>query len=322
MEAMELRQEELSRLQNFPIMFYAVIMGLGGLGAAYKALHEAFTLPSAIFQALRWLALGVFAVITVMYLAKALRHIGAVKAEFAHPIKLNFFAAFPISLFLLSVLFMDTGAFHDALFYTALVIQTFLTLYIVAFWIRHNMMIQHSNPAWFIPIVGNLIVILAARDGASALNWYYFSVGLFFWMALFTIIFYRIIFHDQLAQKFMPTLFILIAPPAMAFLDYIKMGGGFDAFAHVLLNVTIFFVLLILFMFRSFIGLKFFLSWWAFIFPTAAASIAFTKAYGLTHEQAYAWMGGGMFAILCALIVVVGWHTIKNIAQGEICVAE
>ena len=322
MEPMELKQEKISRLQNFPIMFYAVIMGLGGLGVAYKALHEAFGLPGAVFEVLRWTALVVFFAITAMYVAKALRHFGAVKAEFAHPIKLNFFAAFPISLFLLSALFMDMTAFHDALFYMALAIQTFLTLYIVAFWIRNNMMIQHSNPAWFIPIVGNLIVIVAARDVKSALYWYYFSVGLFFWMALFTIIFYRIIFHDQLAQKFMPTLFILIAPPAMAFLGYLKMGGGFDAFAHVLLGVTIFFVLLIVFMFRSFIGLKFFLSWWAFIFPTAAASIAFTKAYGLTHEVAYAWMGGGMFAMLCALVVVVAWHTLKNIARGEICVAE
>ncbi len=322
MEPMELKQENIARLQNFPIMFFAVIMGLGGLGLAYKALGEAFGLPHAVFEALRWLALGVFSAITALYVAKAVRHFGAVKAEFAHPIKINFFAAFPISLFLLAALFMDAGAFHDVLFYAALAIQTFLTLYIVAFWIRNNMMIQHSNPAWFIPIVGNLIVILAARDVAPALNWYYFSIGIFFWLALFTIIFYRIIFHDQLAQKFMPTLFILIAPPAMAFLGYLKMGGGFDAFAHVLLNITIFFVLLIFFMFRSFMGLKFFLSWWAFIFPTAAASIALTKAYGLTHGAAYAWMGCGMFAILCVLVLVVGWHTIKNIARGEICVAE
>ena len=319
---MEPRQESISRLSNFPIMFYAVTMGLGGLGVAYKALGEAFGLPEGIFQALRWTALTIFTLISVFYLAKALRHWPAVKAEFSHPIKINFFAAIPVGMFLLAVLFSDTGAFYNALFFAALVMQTFLTLYIVSFWIRKNMMIQHSNPAWCIPIVGNLIVVLAARNPHSTLCWYYFSVGLFFWLVLFTIIFYRIIFHDQLAQKFIPTLFILIAPPAMAFLDSIKMGGSLDALAHILLSLTVFFVLLIFFMAGSFFGLKFFLSWWAFTFPTAAASIAFTKAWELTGEDAYAWAGIGMFALLCILIAIVAFQTLRNMLKGQVCVAE
>ena len=125
MEAMELKQEKISRLQNFPIMFYAVVMGLGGLGVAYKAINEAFEISNTVFEALRWTVLGVFSVINLTYLTKVVSHFGAVKAEFKHPIKINFFAAFPVSLFLLAVLFMDKTAFHDALFYPALAIQTF-----------------------------------------------------------------------------------------------------------------------------------------------------------------------------------------------------
>ena len=318
---MELQQSQVSKLSNFHIMFFAIIMGLGGLSIAYRAINEAFNLPHLVFEILRYFALGVFVVITIFYIAKFIKFRDSVKKEFSHPIKLNFFAAFPISLLLLSIVFNDVPNIHDPFFCVAVVLQTFITLYIVSFWIKNNMMINHSNPAWFIPIVGNLIVILAANNKAGFL-WYYFSIGLFFWIVLFTIIFYRIIFHDQLAQKFMPTLFIMIAPPAIAFLDYIKLVGSYDAFAMILLNLTIFFTLLIFFMFKSFFGLKFFLSWWAFTFPTAAASIAFMKAYGATEESIFAYFGVGMFVILCALICIVGYHTIKGLIKGEICVVD
>ena len=40
---------------------------------------------------------------------------------------------------------------------------------------------------------------------------------------LFSIILNRIIFHNPFAAKFMPTMFILIAPPAIGFISYIKL---------------------------------------------------------------------------------------------------
>jgi tellurite resistance protein len=51
---------------------------------------------------------------------------------------------------------------------------------------------------------------------------------------LFAIILNRIIFHNQFAPKFMPTLFILIAPPAIGFISYIKLTGSLDFFAQIL----------------------------------------------------------------------------------------
>jgi tellurite resistance protein len=39
------------------------------------------------------------------------------------------------------------------------------------------------------------------------------------WAVMFTIIMNRIVFHNPLPQKLMPTLFILIAPPAVALIS-------------------------------------------------------------------------------------------------------
>lgn len=311
----------MNKISNFPIMFYAVVMGLGGLCVAYESLNKLLKLSQSVGFVLNAFISVVFAFISFIYVIKIIKFPNEVRAELNHPIKINFFAAFAISLLLLAIVFKNNASAHFGLFYTGLVAQTFMSFYVVASWINRNLEIKHSNPAWFIPIVGNLLVITAAQ-GKDFYLWFYFSFALFFYIVLFSIIFYRILFCDQLPAKFMPTLFIFIAPPSVAFIDYIKLTGNFNEFSMFLLSLAIFFGILVLFMYKNFLKLKFFLSWWAFTFPTAALCIALVKAYELTGHKGFLWGGLAAFIGLCALITSVAFYTIKSIKNNDICVAE
>lgn len=311
----------MNKISNFPIMFYAVVMGLGGLCVAYESLNKLLKFSQSVGFVLNAFTSLVFAFISFIYLIKIIKFPNEVRAELNHPIKINFFAAFAISLLLLAIVFKNNASAHFGLFYTGLVAQTFMSFYVVASWINRNLEIKHSNPAWFIPIVGNLLVITAAQ-GKDSYLWFYFSFALFFYIVLFSIIFYRILFCDQLPAKFMPTLFIFIAPPSVAFIDYIKLTGNFNEFSMFLLSLAIFFGILVLFMYKNFLKLKFFLSWWAFTFPTAALCIALIKAYELTEHKGFLWGGLAAFIGLCALIIIVAFYTIKSIKNNDICVAE
>lgn len=311
----------MNKISNFPIMFYAVVMGLGGLCVAYESLNKLLKLSQSVGFVLNAFTSVVFAFISFVYVIKIIKFPNEVRAELNHPIKINFFAAFAISLLLLAIVFKNNESAHFGLFYTGLVAQTFMSFYVVASWINRNLEIKHSNPAWFIPIVGNLLVITAAQ-GKDSYLWFYFSFALFFYIVLFSIIFYRILFCDQLPAKFMPTLFIFIAPLSVAFIDYIKLTGNFNEFSMFLLSLAIFFGILVLFMYKNFLKLKFFLSWWAFTFPTAALCIALIKAYELTGHKGFLWGGLAAFIGLCALITSVAFYTIKSIKNNDICVAE
>ena len=311
----------MNKISNFPIMFYAVVMGLGGLCVAYESLNKLLKLSQSVGFVLNAFTSLVFAFISFIYIIKIIKFPNEVRAELNHPIKINFFAAFAISLLLLAIVFKNNASAHFGLFYTGLVAQTFMSFYVVASWINRNLEIKHSNPAWFIPIVGNLLVITAAQ-GKDSYLWFYFSFALFFYIVLFSIIFYRILFCDQLPAKFMPTLFIFIAPPSVAFIDYIKLTGNFNEFSMFFFSFAIFFGLLVLFMYKNFLKLKFFLSWWAFTFPTAALCIALVKAYELTGHKGFLWGGLAAFIGLCALITSVAFYTIKSIKNNDICVAE
>lgn len=119
---------------------------------------------------------------------------------------------------------------------------------------------------------------------SKSFSFFYFAVGAFFWIILFTIFLNRVIFHDQLPQKFVPTLFILIAPTAVGFIAYYKITHQWDLFGEFLINLAYFFVFLLIFLFRSFKNLKFFISWWAFTFPIDAITIASVLAYQVSKS--------------------------------------
>jgi tellurite resistance protein len=204
------------------------------------------------------------------------------------------------------------------------ILQTYFTLRTISFWINQNLKLDHSNPAWFIPIVGNVLVPVAGAGFADInLLMYYFAIGLFFWIVLTAILINRIIFHHQLAGKFMPTLFIFIAPPAVAFIAYLKMNGmHYDMFASGLYNLAIFFTFLVLFMYKNFLNLKFFISWWAFTFPLTAATIASMLAFKLTHIVIYKYLAFFFMLMATLVIFLVAIRTLQHMLKGEICIDE
>lgn len=312
------------RIKNFPIMMFAIVMGLSGLTIVYQKAAAWLGFPAILASGLTLIVTIVFLMIAFLYLAKLFFYFEEVKLEFEHPIRINFFAAASISLVLLSIVYHEISLFvAQSLWYTGAILQTFLTFYTISFWINKNMEITHSNPAWFIPIVGNVIVPIGGFGFADReVLIYFFAVGIFFWIVLLPIIVNRIIFHHQLAQKFLPTLFILIAPPAVGVVSYIKITEQFDLFASFLYSIALFFTFLLLFMIKNFLKLQFFISWWAFTFPLAAITIASLSAFHKTHILFYSAIGMFFLIISTLVIVFVGYKTLYYISKKEICIAE
>ena len=181
--------------------------------------------------------------------------------------------------------------------------------------------IHHLNPAWFIPVVGNVLVPIAgAQLGFVELSWFFFSVGILFWLILLVIIMYRTLFHSPLAERLMPTFFILIAPPAVGFLAYVQLSGGIDAFARVLFYSGLFLTLLLTVQVGRFLRLEFFLSWWAYSFPLAAMTTATFIMYQLTQNLAFAILGWGLLSLVSLVVVYLLYRTAWAVREGQICV--
>ena len=316
--------EENNKIKFFPIMMYAIVMGMSGLTIMYQKAGLWLGFPMLIGTILMVLTTALFGIVSILYITKYLKYALAVKKEFSHPIRINFFAAVSISMLMLAVIYKEHYPTIAAMFwYPGTALHFYLTMYTISFWINNNQELDHSNPAWFIPIVGNVLVPIAGVGFASqGILMYFFTAGIFFWIILFAILLNRIIFHHQLASKFMPTMFILIAPPAVGFIAYFKMFEVIDTFAMMLFNLALFFTLLIAFMYKNFVKIKFFISWWAFVFPLAAMGISSMLMYHQTQDITLLVLSYAMVIVTTVVISIVIYQTLLHMQKGEICVQE
>lgn len=315
--------EPSPRLKSFPLSWFAMIMGMAGFTIAWSRAEHVFGLDFALSPFLLPVTATLFVLLTLTYAAKALRYPEDVLGELKHPVKLAFAPTFSISLILLSIAFLhDSPGASFWLWTVGTVLHLLATLYVLSSWIHHTKYeIAHLNPAWFIPVVGNILVPVAGMHHASAeISWFFFSLGLFFWPVLTAIIFYRLIFHGSLPERLMPTLFIFIAPPAVGFISYYNLVGGVDAFAHILYGVALFFTLLLFGQIALFARLKFFLSWWAYSFPLAAITIATVIMAKETGLALYVWLATGLLAVLTLVVAMLLTRTALAVARREICI--
>ncbi len=314
-----------NRLEHFPAAFFAMVMGLAGLTIGWE---KAQAVVGRQFLFVPWLMVAVtvlFVVIALVYIAKAVRHPAAVRAELHHPVRINFMPTMAISLVLLAIVYLHSAPDVSRWFWmTGTALQLGFTLFVVNAWMHHeHFQVHHMNPAWFIPAVGNVLVPVAGVPlGFEQLSWFFFSIGILLWPVLLTIIFYRVLFHQPLPEKLMPTLFILVAPPAVGFIAYVQLTGGLDVFGKILYFSALFFTLLLTTQATRFLRIQFYLSWWAYSFPLAAIAVASMLMAELTGLVGFLYLGFGLLTMLSGIVVILLVQTARAMRVRGICLPE
>lgn len=312
-----LEQPLLARLS---IAMFAIVMGVGGLGNAWALAHAVFGAPLVISQLLLALALIVFALLAIAHLAKLGFHFKAVVAEFAHPVRSSFFPATSVAAIVLSI---GTRVYSvelaQGLWWFGAVLHLLLAVTLIRRWITHAQDESVLTPAWFIPIVGNILVPVGGVPlGHVEISWFFFSVGLVFWLMFFSIVLHRVLFVPAMSVRSVPTLFILLAPPSIGLSAYLAFTGGFAGpLAHILYSLALFIAILLVTLLRHVSHGPFFMSWWAMTFPVdgwAGATLAYAHAQPSGYARAIA-----VFALASASLVVllIAGRTAFYMASGK-----
>lgn len=319
-------------LTHMPIGSFAMVMGMSGLSLAWSRLgHTGFMpeLSHAISAGVGVFAMAVFAVLLGIYAAKWSRNHKLVYDEWQHPIKSGFFAAVSISFALLGA--VSTVHFPGIalpLWSIGAVLQVVAMIMVLNAWMhRETLQPAHATPVWFIPAVGNVVMPLAGvKLGMMEVSWWFFGVGMLFWLVLLTIVMHRLLFvQPPLPARLMPTLFIFLAPPAVGFLSWLLLTGQaqpsampLDMFGHLLYGLAFFFVIFLLSQVHRFAKLPFFMSWWAFGFPSAAFTSA-SLLYGQVVPSAWVVQIVGVLAVVATsvLIVFLSIRTLMAIVRNE-----
>lgn len=314
------------RLQHLPVTVFATVMGLAGTAAAWQRAARTVGAPPAIGDAVAWVAVAVLGVVSVAYLTKVVRHLPAVRAEWRHPVKLAFVPTATIALVITAVALLEVapGA-SRVLWWVGAPAQLLLTLDVLRTWISDpRFTLEHVHPAWFIPVVGNLVVPLAGvAHGPAQLSWFFFSVGLVYWFALLPLVLHRLVVGGALPGRLAPTLAVLVAPPAVATLAWTRLGGTFqDPAAQVLVDLTVFQLLLLATQAPALVRLPFAISAWAYTFPLAAAASALLAAGAGGLGQGFSWLGEGVLAVLTVVVAGLAARTLLAVRRGQICLPD
>ena len=317
----------MNKLAHLPIALFASVMGMSGLTLGWlKAGAEGWPVAAPIGFALAITTTTLLGVLLLAYGLKVLNYREAVAEEARHPIKLNFFAAIPIGLILVATLWSGTQpGLAEPIWWVGIAAMLVATLFTMSSWINHShYQVGHLNPAWFIPVVGNILVPIAGmRLGHHEISWFFFSIGLVFWIILTALVMNRLIFHDALPERMRPTLFILLAPPAVGFVSYLSLNGmTLDALARVLYFTALFLALLLATNALKFLKLPFFISGWAYSFPIAAMTVASFEMGQLSGLFGYVALAWALLVTLSVVVLYLAYKTLAALVSGKLLAPE
>jgi tellurite resistance protein len=307
-----------------PVSLFASVMGLSGLGAAWRLAADRYGLSVLVSEGLGLLAVCVFIALASAYLVKAISAPDAVRAEFVHPIAGNFFGTILVSMLLLPVQLAPVSlTCARAVWIVGTVGMFGFAWLIVNRWMRGGQQVRNATPAWIIPVVGLLDIPLAVPSlmlaPADSLTTPCVAIGMFFAIPIFTIIFSRSLFEEPLPPALQPTLMILVAPFAVGFSAYVMTTGHVDRFATGLYGLMLFVLAILLGRLRSLARCcPFRVAWWAVSFPLAAcagAAVRFAAAQPGPVPDAIA-----LFLLSFSSVVIAGLsiRTILGIVRGEL----
>lgn len=316
-----------SRLAQVPVTLFSVVMGLAGLSLAWRRAAHVWDVPEVVGESLFVLASAVFVLIAAAYVAKWVRHPDAVRAELRHPVKMSFVPTVTISLLLLGTAGQDlVEDLATVLWWVGATGHLALTVVVLSAWFgRPDITLSQVTPAWFIPIVGNVVTPLAAPAlGSVDLAWFSFSVGLIFWLGLLPLLLHRILLHEvPLPDKLLPTLAIFIAPPAVAMLSWQALTGEtLDPVSRILHSVAVMFTLLLVAQVARLRTIPFAVPYWAYSFPLAAVATASIVMAAALESTLYDALAVFLLGLTTLVVAVVGALTLRALARGSLFVPE
>jgi tellurite resistance protein TehA-like permease len=244
------KDEKWPFLLRFPISAFGMCLGVSSQAILWKTLASApptafLRVSPAVSHALWYVALALTALVSAMYLLKVVFYLEAVRREFYHPVRANFFFAPWIAC-----LFLALGAprlvvaeMHRGVWYALMAPILCLELKIYGQWMSggQRRLSKVANPSNHLSVVGNFVgALLGARMGLREGPVFFFAVGLAHYLVLFVTLYQRLPTNVTLPKELHPVFFLFVAAPSVASMAWAKINGQFDNGARIAYFIALF----------------------------------------------------------------------------------
>jgi tellurite resistance protein len=262
-----------------PASYFGIVLGLAGLGGAWRHAALVWGLPSLTGEVLMLIAAVVWSLALVLYAAKWIYAREAALEELEHPVQCCFVGLIGVATMLVSM---------AALPYSRLAAQILFALgasFTLGFAVwRTGILWQGgrdpaaTTPVLYLPACAGAFVAATAAAAFGHRDWgqLAFGAGMFSWLAIESVLLHRLYTVASMPAALRPTLGIQLAPPVVGGLAYLSVTPGApDPLAYAMLGYGLLQALLMLRLLPWIGQQPFAPSYWAFTFgATSLASVA------------------------------------------------
>lgn len=237
-------------LLRFPISSFGITLGISSQAILWKTLATSpsskFLHVSPIISYVLWcIAIVVSALVTSIYFFKIVFFFEAVRREYYHPVRVNFFFA-PW----LACLFLALGlppqiskTIPQCLWYVLMTPFLCLELKIYGQWMSggRRKLSKVANPSNHLSVVGNFVgALLGASMGLKEGPLFFFAVGIAHYTVLFVTLYQRLPTNETLPKELHPVFFLFVAAPSVASMAWARLEGSFGYGSRIVYFIALF----------------------------------------------------------------------------------
>jgi len=305
-----------------PASFFGIVLGLAGLGNAWRAAHQVWHLPAMVGEIVLGLASIVWAVLITLFALRWTFARTVSLAEAHHPVQCCFIGLAGVSTMLIALAAEPYSRLTaEILFGLGSAFTLGFALWRTGLLWRGNRDHTATTPVLYLPTVAGGFVAAGVSAALGFPDWgqLAFGVALFSWFAIESVLLHRLYTVETLPIALRPTLGIQLAPPVVSATSYLGINGGVpDMFAHILVGYGLMMGLLLLRLLPWIMEQPFSVSYWSFTFGATALAIAPIRMVGHGDTGAIALLAPYLFATANIVVGLIALGTLRLIVQGRL----
>lgn len=305
-----------------PAAFFAVVLGLAGLGSVWRRAVVVYAMPAMVGEALMACAAAVWAVLMVLYVLKWICATDRAVEEARHPVQCCFIGLAGVATMLVA----GAGLPYSRL--AAYVLFVPGMLFTVAFAVWRTGLLWHgerdegfTTPVLYLPTVAGGFVSATMLATLGHADWAQMAFGaaVLSWLAIESVLLRRLYSGPALPPPLRPTLGIQLAPPAVGAVAYLALTNGPpDLLLHMLFGYALLQAMLMLRLLKWISAQPFSMPYWGFSFGLTAIAQVPLGMVARGDHGAGSDLAGVLFILSNAgmLWLIIG--TLRLLLQGRI----
>lgn len=212
-----------------PASFFGIVLGLVGLGSAWRAAHALWRLPLLVGEGVMLMGVVVWAVLVVLFAAKWIGARSLALAEARHPVQCCFIGLAGVATMLVSISIEPYARpVAQVLFFAGAAFTLAFAVWRTGQLWQGGSDHTEITPVLYLPAVAGCFVTAIAAGVFGFGDWglLAFGAGLLSWLGIESVLIHRLYTAPAMQPALRPTLGIQAAPPAVGAVAYLGLTVG------------------------------------------------------------------------------------------------